>query len=84
MKHYIQVCNIMNISEEIIAAIQNCTPITFAKFGDGEYNCMFSTRKEYRGCNCDRDSYTHGLASGLRDALQYLANKEKCYIGKFT
>jgi hypothetical protein len=56
----------MNISKEIIAAIHNNTQIVFAKFGDGEYNCMFAPSS---GSNCDRDLYSPRLSSALKSAL---------------
>lgn len=72
----------MDITSDILSAIKNTTPITFAKFGDGEYNCMFSATKGY-GSNCDRDNYTSALSESLRNAFKYMVNRRDCYIGKW-
>ena len=36
-------------------------PITYCKFGDGEYLCMIGSH----GANCDKTPYTPKLQSGL-------------------
>ena len=53
--------------------------VTFAKFGDGEYNaCNFRA-----GANCDRTPYTRKLGSLLNDAFKFLATQEHVYLAKW-
>ena len=68
----------MDISRQIIAAINNRIPLSFSKYGDGEYFCVTGTP----GHNCDRDSYTHRLRNGLLNSFKYMTeNGNNAYIG---
>jgi len=67
----------MDISEKIINCIQNQKPISFSKYGDGEYNCMIGIK----GHNCDRDTYTSKLRQGLLESFQYMVSIEHSYQG---
>ena len=67
-------------TNRIIQHIQSRIPIIFAKFGDGEYNCM----NRHRGHNCDNDTYTPALGNGLIHAIQYLATLPNTYIGEWS
>lgn len=53
-------------------------PISFSKYGDGEYDCVF-----YRnGKNCDYDSYTDRLGGALLDSFKYMVDHaDNAYIG---
>ena len=51
----------MDITNFITICVNTNTPITFVKFGDGEYYCVFGSG----GCNCDNDSYTPKLSKRL-------------------
>jgi len=68
----------MYITKHLIHCIKNNLPVTFLKYGDGEYNCI--TTNEYG--NCDNDRYTDKLKNGLINAFKYYVNeKENVYIG---
>jgi hypothetical protein len=61
--------------------IKEETPFVYTKFGDGEYLAiMISDNK--RG-NCDGEKYSNELNIELRKSIQYLANREKCFLGKW-
>jgi hypothetical protein len=68
----------MEITNIITEAIHNKTPISFSKYGDGEYLCANS----YLGANCDRDPYTEKKKNGLIDSFRYMVNElPNTYIG---
>lgn len=68
------------ITELITNNIIQDIPISFTKFGDGEYLCMTTLH----GKNSDHDQYHPELAQKLKEALPYLFNHPTCYIGKWT
>lgn len=55
-------------------------PFSFAKFGDGEWQCVAGCG----GQNADRHHYSEGLAQGLVDAFQFLANRSDVYIADWV
>jgi len=55
-----------NIRKKIIKSIQNKTPLSFSKFGDGEYLCVFDPSFI---ANCDNDVYTVALSNGLKEVF---------------
>jgi hypothetical protein len=68
----------MDITNYITICVNTNTPITFVKFGDGEFYCAFGSG----GCNCDNDSYTPKLSLSLRESFVYLTeNTTNTYIG---
>lgn len=68
----------MDITNILIYSINNKIPISFSKYGDGEYFCANS----YNGKNCDNDTYTEKLKNGLINSFKYMVNeKENSYIG---
>lgn len=68
----------MNITDKIIYHIKNNKPITFMKFGDGEFNCVFHRN----GHNCDNDKYTQQLSNELLNSFKYMVeNGNDHYMG---
>lgn len=55
-----------NIREKIVQCIRDKVPISFSKFGDGEYFCIFENQ---RIANCDSDKYTDTLANALKEVF---------------
>jgi hypothetical protein len=69
------------IIENVIDSVLNKTPMSFSKYGDGEYYCA-SGHPNVGQHNCDHDLYTEKLRNGLRDAFVYMTTKaENSYIG---
>jgi hypothetical protein len=52
----------MEITNYLSECIINKKPVSFIKYGDGEYNCATSCN----GFNCDNDKYTKLLSDGLK------------------
>jgi hypothetical protein len=52
--------------DEICTMLENNMPFKFARYGDGEFNCMFGKA----GRNCDGHEYTPELARRLYQALK--------------
>lgn len=68
----------MDISNILIDCVKNKTPVSFSKYGDGEYLCA----RGASGHNCDCDNYTKKLRHALIDSFKYMTeNKDNCYIG---
>ena len=51
----------MDIGNILIDCVKNKTPVSFSKYGDGEYLCASGTP----GHNCDNDNYTEKLRYSL-------------------
>lgn len=69
-----------DITDKITDCILNKIPISFSKYGDGEYNCA----NNYFGYNCDNDSYTEKLGNAIRNSFIYMTTNEYAsnnYIG---
>jgi hypothetical protein len=60
----------MEITSYLSECIIQNKPVSFSKYGDGEYFCANS----YSGHNCDKDNYTEKKKQGLIDAFTYLSN----------
>ena len=68
----------MDITGHIIECIENSKPVSFLKFGDGEFNCM----SRHNGSNCDGDIYTYKLSNGLIASFKFIVeNTNNSYIG---
>ena len=68
----------MDITGHIMECIKSSTPVSFLKYGDGEFNCMC----RHYGSNCDGDNYTHKLSNSLRVSFKYVVeNTNESYIG---
>jgi len=68
----------MDITNILIDAINNQTPISFSKYGDGEFACATS----HKGYNCDRDEYTEKKSDGLIASFKYMVDEmPNSYIG---
>ncbi len=68
------------IQEYFIECIEKNVPVTFSKYGDGEFFCAFP---EYRQCsqNCDNDSYTDNLSLSVKNSFKYVVENTNSYIG---
>jgi hypothetical protein len=72
------------IIENIIDCVSNKKPISFSKYGDGEYYCAVG-KSFVDGHNCDYDNYTEKLSNGLKESFIYMTTKtENAYIGMWT
>lgn len=58
----------MDIRGVLQDAIRTKTPVIFAKFGDGEFNC---TQQSW-GVNCDNDEYSAKKGNSLRSAFKHV------------
>ena len=68
----------MDITDYITNCVENNIPVTFLKYGDGEFNCVFYGY----GTNCDNDTYTQNLQNGLLESFKFLVeNVNNVYIG---
>jgi len=68
----------MEITNILTEAINNQTPISFSKYGDGEFFCANSCD----GVNCDMDPYTFKKKKGLIESFQYMVNEvPNSYMG---
>jgi len=68
----------MEITDYITKCVNENIPISFLKFGDGEYNCAFYGY----GRNCDNDSYTMKLSDNIKSSFKYIVEKEdNTFIG---
>ena len=69
---------INDINDLLIYSIDNKQPISFSKYGDGEYFCANS----YVGENCDKDKYTEKLKQGIINSFIYMTSQAKnAYVG---
>jgi hypothetical protein len=70
----------MEITDYLTKCVEQDIPVTFLKFGDGEYNCAFKPI----GANCDRDLFTSKLSYSLKNSFKYMVeNTDNTYIGKW-
>jgi hypothetical protein len=68
----------MEITQYLADCIRNKTPVSFSKYGDGEY----AAANGHGGANCDRDTYTNKLSERLRAAFTYMIDEApNTYIG---
>ena len=69
----------MDITNYLTECVNENKPVSFLKFGDGEYNCVFLN---WYGSNCDADTYTNKLSYHLHNSFKYLVNNtDNTYIG---
>ena len=68
----------MEITQYLADCIKNRTPVSFSKYGDGEY----AAANGHIGANCDQDIYTSKLSEGLRTSFTYMIDEApNTYIG---
>lgn len=71
----------MYVVNRITECIQNKRPISFSKYGDGEYFCAFNVQG-VGNHNCDNDSYTEDKGNRLLSSFKYMVeNTDNAYIG---
>ena len=71
----------MEITNILTEAILNSTPISFSKYGDGEYYCVNS----HPGRNCDNDNYNAKKKTMLLASFRYMVDElPNSYIGKWN
>jgi hypothetical protein len=58
----------MEITNTISECIRTRTPVSFSKYGDGEYACA----KLFNGHNCDADFYTEKKKIALIESFKYV------------
>ena len=59
----------MEITNLLSECIRSGTPVSFSKYGDGEYACA----KLFNGHNCDADFYTQKKQIALIESFKYMA-----------
>lgn len=57
--------------------IRESTPVSFLKWGDGEFQCA----SFMQGRNCDADLYTRSLGENLISSFVYMSQKPNVYFG---
>ncbi len=62
-----------DIVKKLTQFIQHNIPVTFSKYGDGEYYCATATI----GNNCDYDNYTPKLKNALISSFKYMIDENK-------
>ena len=68
----------MDITKYLVECVENNVPVSFSKYGDGEFYCATG----YTGSNCDNDSYTPKKALGIINSFKYMVDEaENSYIG---
>ena len=69
----------MDITNYLSYCIDNKIPVSFSKYGDGEYFCCITKNG---GNNCDNDNYTENLKNCLITSFKYIVdNTNNGYIG---
>jgi len=70
----------MNITKHLTECVISGKPVTFVKFGDGEYYCMIGI--QWATTNCDLDNYTNRLKTKLIESFKNIVcNVDNAYIG---
>ena len=74
--------------ENFIYCIENKKPISFSKYGDGEYLCADSEIHKIQNMqftqNCDGDNFTKSLSESLKKSFVYMVeNGENAFLGKW-
>ena len=71
----------MEITNLLSECIRSGTPVSFSKYGDGEYACA----KLFNGYNCDADFYTQKKQIALIESFKYMAETAtNAYISYWT
>lgn len=69
----------MEITNYLTECIINKKPVSFSKYGDGEYGCCTNINE---GANCDNDRMTLKLKNGLIESFKYIVNEtDNGFIG---
>jgi hypothetical protein len=75
----------MNNVNFIVECIQNNLPITFLKYGDGEYICASKDFNLYGfliNANCDNDNFSNKLGNSIIDSFKYITKQNNIIIAK--
>ena len=66
----------MDITSLLTFCVRNKIPISFSKYGDGEYACAnsFNGPNSFGYKNCDRDTYTEKKKHALIESFKYMAD----------
>ena len=69
-------------TEHLIHCIQNKIPVSFSKYGDGEFYCVTKDNGSHSYThNCDNDIYSNAKQNGLIESFKYMVNTfENSYI----
>jgi hypothetical protein len=68
----------MDITTYLVECVKNKTPVSFSKYGDGEFNCASG----HFGRNCDNDQYTPKKREALIYSFKYMVDEaQNSYIG---
>jgi hypothetical protein len=69
----------MDITDILINSIEKNIPVSFSKYGDGEYECVnFSPSSQNSSShNCDKDNYTEKKKNDLYNSFIYVTTNEK-------
>jgi len=68
----------MDITNYLTECVKTKTPVSFSKYGDGEYYCAIG----HQGGNCDGDAYTNKKRNAIINSFKYMVdNAENAYIG---
>ena len=68
----------MNVTQHLTECIKHKIPVSFSKYGDGEYDCAVGCY----GYNCDNDSYTTKKREALINSFKYMVNEaQNSFIG---
>lgn len=71
----------MEITKTITECIRRRIPVSFSKYGDGEYACA----KLFKGNNCDADLYTEKKRVALIESFKYMTEcAENSHISYWT
>lgn len=70
----------MNTTQYLIDCIDKAVPVSFSKYGDGEYLAALGSN----GANCDGDKYTAKLRQGLIESIRYMVDvSDNAFIGQW-
>jgi len=68
----------MNVTSYLTECVKHNYPVSFSKYGDGEFNCVNSIDEH----NCDKDKYTNKLKNMLIDSFKYIADEsDNSFVG---
>ena len=71
----------MDITSYLTECVEKRIPVSFSKYGDGEYLCASGNV----GQNCDRDPYTDKLRIKLRESVTYMVDSaENAHLGLWS
>lgn len=68
----------MDITQYLTKCVKHKIPVSFSKYGDGEYNCANGCW----GANCDNDSYTPKKKEAIINSFKFMVNESNnAHIG---